>query len=188
MERSDEYELVKRVQAGDGEAFSELYEAHFEWVYKFLRVKVSDVHIAQELTQDVFMRAYESISQFRVDGSFGAWINGITQRVLLEHFRRKKNWDKHAPKFLNEYIHDGYPSLFQEVDAQLDNQELLERVLANLTDIQRKILIMRIGEEKTTGEVAKEIYGEDTPENRHKVSSNLLRAIQTAAESARLMR
>jgi RNA polymerase sigma-70 factor (ECF subfamily) len=84
MEKSDEYKLVKKVQAGDGEAFSELYEAHFEWVYKFLRVKVSDVHIAQELTQDVFMRAYESISQFRVDGSFSAWINGITQRVLLE--------------------------------------------------------------------------------------------------------
>lgn len=187
MKKADEDALVEKVQTGDIDAFSCLYEEHFEWAYKFFRVKVSDIHVAQELTQDVFVRALEDISKFRVDGSFGAWLNGIAKHVLLEYFRRKKNWNKHSPKFLHEYIHEG-PSISQEADTRLDNKQLVDQVLANLTDIQRKILIMRVCDEKTPGEVAEVIYGEDTPDNRHRVSSNLLRAIRTAAGAAKLVR
>lgn len=188
MKKADEHELITRIQAGDNDAFSGLYEEHFEWVYKFFRGKVSDIQTAQELTQDVFVRALESISQFRSDGSFGAWINGISKKVLYEYFRQRKHWDKHAPKFLEDLVNDGYPSLFQEIDNQLDNRQLLSQMLSNLTEIQQKILFMRVAESRTTGEVAKEIYGEDTPDNRHKVSSNLAKAIQAAATAARLIK
>jgi len=64
-----ESELIKRAKKHDGEAFSLLYEANFERVFRYIKFKVGSQPEAEDMTQQVFVKAYEALPSFK-DVSF----------------------------------------------------------------------------------------------------------------------
>lgn len=188
MDAAEENKLVERVQAGDDKAFEAIYDAHFDWVFKRIRTKVAQTGVAEELAQDVFLRAFTGISEFQAGSNLGAWLNGITRNVLLEYYRQQRLWKKHAPQLLDDFVNDDYADLFITAERESDNRELLANILYGLPESQRHILVMRIGHGKPTSEVAQIVYGADTPENRHKVTSQLYRALKAAMSIAQAIR
>lgn len=89
--RTETAALVARIQAGDREAFAELYRRCFDRVYGLLRVLLRDAHEAEDVTQQVFINALEAIDQYESRGRpFEAWLLTIARNQAITHFRRMR--------------------------------------------------------------------------------------------------
>jgi RNA polymerase sigma factor (sigma-70 family) len=79
---------VRRAQAGDIDAFELLYREHAGRVYALcLRLVAGDRRAATELMQDVFIRAWRSLSTFRGDSAFSSWLHRLAVNTMLENVR-----------------------------------------------------------------------------------------------------
>lgn len=74
---------VARAAAGDRSAFESLYRQHVNRVFSLCARMVTDRGRAEELTQDVFVRAWEKLHLFRGDSSFSTWLHRLTVNVVL---------------------------------------------------------------------------------------------------------
>lgn len=83
---SSDFELLAAWSRGEMRAGDELFERHFESLYRFFRNKVS--HAVHDLVQDTLLRCTESKDAFRKKGSFRAFLFGIARRVLHDHLRK----------------------------------------------------------------------------------------------------
>lgn len=77
---------VARAAAGDTAAFESLYAAHVARVHGLAR-RMAGPDAADELTQDVFVRAWQKLGTFRGDASFGTWLHRLAVNVIIERFR-----------------------------------------------------------------------------------------------------
>jgi RNA polymerase sigma-70 factor (ECF subfamily) len=85
----DEVALVRAAQAGDRAAFGSLYQIYSRMVYGILlaHVKYCD---AEDLLQDVFLKAMQQLSSLREASSVGAWLASIARRTGVDHHRRSR--------------------------------------------------------------------------------------------------
>lgn len=74
---------VALAAAGDRQAFERLYRQHVNRVYSLCARMVADRQRAEELTQDVFVRAWEKLRLFRGESSFGTWLHRMAVNVVL---------------------------------------------------------------------------------------------------------
>lgn len=80
--------IVERVQAGDTEAFAELYRMYEGPVFRFIWGKVKDRHLAEDLTADTFVRAFRAIGRFEWSGrEYGALLMSIARNLTYDHFK-----------------------------------------------------------------------------------------------------
>ncbi len=85
-----EASLVAAAQGGDDRAFESLYRAHVGRVFALARRLADDPEHAGELTQDVFVRAWERLGSFRAESSFGTWLYRLAVNVILSD--RRSTW------------------------------------------------------------------------------------------------
>jgi RNA polymerase sigma-70 factor (ECF subfamily) len=79
---------VRRAQAGNVDAFEQLYREHAGRIYALcLRLKAGDVSDATELMQDVFIKAWRRLETFRGDCAFGSWLHRLAVNTMLENAR-----------------------------------------------------------------------------------------------------
>ena len=74
---------VALAASGDRRAFERLYRTHVNRVFAVCARMVNDRSHAEELTQDVFVRAWEKLSQFRGEAAFGTWLHRLAVNVVL---------------------------------------------------------------------------------------------------------
>jgi len=93
-------QLVRRAQTGDADAFGRLYRLHVGRVYALcLRIE-GDAARADELTQDVFVRAWERLPGFRGESAFGTWLHRLAVNVVLAD--RRAAWRRDRRVTLDE--------------------------------------------------------------------------------------
>ena len=86
-----EESLIQRAKQGEPEAFEQLYEANFDRIYRYLLLKVRNRADAEDMTQQVFLKALESIGSFRWRGvPFSAWLFRIARNQAVDYFRKKR--------------------------------------------------------------------------------------------------
>jgi RNA polymerase sigma-70 factor (ECF subfamily) len=78
---------VALARLGDTAAFTQLYRGHVARVYDFAAWRLSDRHAAEEVTQEVFLRAFRGIAGCRDGAAFGGWLLGIARFVIADHYR-----------------------------------------------------------------------------------------------------
>ena len=81
--------LIRRVLAGEPDAFEGLVAAHGRVVYRLAYRLTGNVHDAEDLTQDVFVRVFRSLHTYQ-PGTFEGWLHRITTNVFLDKMRRKQ--------------------------------------------------------------------------------------------------
>lgn len=74
---------VALAASGDRQAFERLYRSHVNRVFAVCARMVHDRTLAEELTQDVFVRAWDKLSLFRGDSAFGTWLHRLAVNVVL---------------------------------------------------------------------------------------------------------
>jgi len=81
-------ELVLAAQAGDRDAFGELFERYRPAIVALAMRRVHNAHEAEELTQDVFVQAMQKMEQLRVPEAFGGWLRRIVHRMAINRLTR----------------------------------------------------------------------------------------------------
>ncbi len=148
----DEESLVRRAQHHDQGAFSQLYEEHFDKIYRYIAFKIGNATEAEDMTQQVFLNALKSISSFKWKGvPFSAWLFRIAHNQIVDHLRKKK----HATVPLDESLagsDDNNPQLV--VEQKLDIERML-LATKQLTEAQREVISLRFAGELPIAQVAK---------------------------------
>lgn len=86
----DESRLVERARAGDDQAFAALFEQFHAPILNYLHRMVSDRAVAEDLTQDTFIKAYKALPKTKPDLAFKAWLYRIATNTAISHMRRGK--------------------------------------------------------------------------------------------------
>jgi RNA polymerase sigma-70 factor (ECF subfamily) len=85
-----ETHLVRRAVAGDDAAFEGLYRRHVARIHSLVR-RMTDGTMADEVTQDVFVRAWTKLASFRGESAFGTWLYRLAVNVVLSHRRSERS-------------------------------------------------------------------------------------------------
>jgi RNA polymerase sigma-70 factor, ECF subfamily len=137
--RLEEAELVRAAQGGDRTAFGSLYEQYSRMVHGILLAHVSYTD-AEDLVQDVFLRAMQQLHSLRDASAFGRWLAAIARRLAVDLHR------KYRPA-LDAQDAPGGSQLNREVFEVLD-------ALRDLPKAYRETLILRLVEGMTGPEIA----------------------------------
>lgn len=81
-------DLISRCLAGDAEAERALYDAHVDRIYRLVFRMAGDGDLAEDFTQETFIRAFERLEQFRGDASLATWLHSIAVSVTLNGMRK----------------------------------------------------------------------------------------------------
>jgi RNA polymerase sigma-70 factor, ECF subfamily len=89
MNQPEETTLVRRAQAGDQEAFMTLIERYRRLVYRLLLASTNNAHAAEDLAQDVILKAWTNLKSFQPGTCFRAWLTRIARNTFLNSQRKK---------------------------------------------------------------------------------------------------
>ena len=162
---SSDNELIKRAQAGDTDAFCALAQAYERRIYSLAFHYCREPHDAEDLSQEVWIKAYSALATFRYESSFYTWLRKITINCFLNHRRsakafpwQRQNTDATAIK---DYAIKGDAGLAAtRLEITTQNQLTLEKVmraLGNVTPQQRLAFLLKHQEEMTYEEISREL-------------------------------
>lgn len=81
-------EVLSRAQAGDAEAFGELYDQYVGFVYRYIYYRIGSVALAEDLTSETFLRALRRLPSYQWQGrDFGAWLVTIARNLVADHYK-----------------------------------------------------------------------------------------------------
>src|SRR5229473_7239291 len=89
-------DLVARACQGDQEAFRLIFERYSRPLISFIYDQVSNRDVAEELTQETFVRAYRSLHTLRAEAKLSTWLFGIAKNVARESLRARQRNDRHV--------------------------------------------------------------------------------------------
>jgi RNA polymerase sigma-70 factor (ECF subfamily) len=150
----DEERLVKLAKQRDSESFGKLYDRHFDRIYRYLYFKTGSPEVAQDLTQEVFLKAWDAIDSYKLKGMpFSAWLFRIAHNQLVDHLRKKTRRKETA---LEETVaaSDANPAALIEDSITIEE---LAAACARLPEDQQEILSLRFAGGMSTAEVAQAV-------------------------------
>jgi RNA polymerase sigma-70 factor, ECF subfamily len=145
--------LVDRAQKGDRAALEELYLIHFDRIYSYLHMTVSNRHDAEDLTTQTFVKMLESIGRFRWQSApFSAWLFRIAHNLSMDHFRARRRWQPEEE--VPEPVGSEEPSAEAEAMQSIGRQSMLE-LIDTLSQEQQQVLTLKFVFNFTNADVAK---------------------------------
>ncbi len=146
--------LVGLAQSGDREAFGRLYSGYFSPIYRFLYWRTKHKETAEDLTQTVFLKAYEAIGTFKNTGApFLSWLYTIARNLYLDHCKKKKSLLPDEPNAFWESLPGSLPDPDKGA-RERENKEALRQAMGQLSDEQQEVVILRFIEERSYEEIA----------------------------------
>lgn len=148
----DEKNLVSRAQKGDEVAFSQLYEEYFDKIYRYIVIRMGDRMEAEDITQQVFLKALQSINSFKWKGApFSAWLYRIAHNQLVDYLRKTK---RRTSVPLDEITLAADSDPQEDVEKEFDIRQL-SAAIQHLTESQRAVISLRFSSELPIAEVAR---------------------------------
>jgi RNA polymerase sigma-70 factor, ECF subfamily len=145
----DQRPLIERARRGDASAHRALYETHVDRIFRLTFRLTGREHLAQELTQDTFVRAFAGIGAFRGESAFGTWLHTIAVSVTLNELKRRKREDARlAP------LEDALTVMQSSPRSDPILRERLAAAVAALPEGCRTVFLMHDAEGYTHEEIA----------------------------------
>ena len=149
--KQTEAQLINRAVNGDAEAFGDLYEYHLDPIYHYIFYRVSNRQDAEDLTEGVFLKAWQAIGDFEQNGvPFRAWLYRIAHNTVVDHYRMQK--DTQSIEGM-EQIRDKQVHIEQQLSFQ-ERSEQLTRIIKKLSPLHQHVLILRFINGLSHSEVA----------------------------------
>ena len=151
--KNDDVAIIRRVLAGDETAFAELVNKYQKPVHALAWRKVGDFHIAEDITQDTFLKVYQRLSTLKDPNQFSGWIYVITANLCATWLRKKRIQTQPLEGTDTTMIQeDAYSRHVTEerrstaVEAQ---REVVKKLLAKLKESERTVMTLHyLGEMK----------------------------------------
>lgn len=159
MTRGDDADLLRRAQRGDRLAFGVLYDRHASAVFWQAHGVLGDADLAQDVAQETFVTAWRRLNDITVvDGSLAPWLLVTARYTALNHRRRRRRPD-HDALSLDDSSHET-AAASASVHDQAEQREVrrqIERVLEELTPLERRIYDLCVEEGRTYEQAAQEL-------------------------------
>jgi RNA polymerase sigma-70 factor (ECF subfamily) len=133
----DDGDLVARARAGDSVAFERLFERYHAAILNYIHRMVGDRALAEDLTQDAFIKAYRALPSTRPDLAFKAWLYRIATNTAISHLRRRK-LVKWIP-ILSDQDH----ATDESVERSIGHKHDVEQALAKIPQHYAAALLLR---------------------------------------------
>lgn len=142
LERSREQTLIRNAQRGDQKAFSALYRANVDKIYRYIFHRVDSAQVAEDLTADVFLRMVEGLKAYQ-DRNMPllVWLYRIAHARVVDHYRRNERRGGHEDIEAIDIASDE-EDIDEQIDLQFD-KAYLQKALAALTSSQRQVVVLR---------------------------------------------
>jgi len=140
----EDFQLIREFQNGDASAFERLVKKYQDRVFNVIYCFTGRKEDTQDLAQDVFLKLYTSLSQFKFESSFYSWLYRITLNVCIDDMRRRK---LRRLVSLSQWFQDlkgskSHPTP-DEVMEQKELGEIIQQGLNQLSKDYRAIIILR---------------------------------------------
>jgi RNA polymerase sigma-70 factor (ECF subfamily) len=153
-EQLEDFELIRRSQTGDTEAFGALVVRYQNRLFTMICCMVGDENDAWDLAQEGFVKAWRSIQRFEGRSSFYTWLYRITLNLAIDLLHRR---GRHSEVELDESL----PSLIPGPKANYERAEMREGInvaLAQLSPEHRAVIVMREIDDMTYLEIAEVLH------------------------------
>jgi RNA polymerase sigma-70 factor, ECF subfamily len=137
----NEQRLIERVLSGDPAAERELYDSHVDRVYRLAFRLAGSAELAEEFTQDAFIRAFDRLSGFRGESALATWLHAITVSVTLNGLRkikrlRGRHVELDAADNVGTPAHEPMVHLRERLHAAIDGLAEPYRVVFVMHDVE----------------------------------------------------
>ncbi len=156
----EDIELVRQALSGSQEAFRELLLRYQRPVLSLVRRMVRDQAVAEELTQEVFLKAFRALDSFDQRRRFSSWLFKIAHNTAIDHLRRRQidtvpleTSDQEEPDLLAVLPESGT----EDPDARTHRRDLamaIEIAIGRLRPLYREVIVLRYQEGLTYEEIA----------------------------------
>ena len=152
MERTEQ-DAIRRVLAGDRDAYRVLMDCHFQSVYRVAFRVTANEEDAEEAAQEAFLRAYRKLPDFRGDAKFGTWVYRIAMRCALDVVeRRTRDAGWRAERVGTDFEMGEVQVMDERANAErillnAEAQKMREAAMATLTPMERTAFALRHMEE-----------------------------------------
>lgn len=151
MPHDEEYLWVQRSQAGDRSAFALLVDRYWSRIYRWLYGLTGAVPVAEDLTQEAFLKAWSRLTSFQAGTQFRAWLYQIARHALIDWQRRSR----HQPnQTLLEVLPDREPGPVATV-LDRETQTLVRQAVERLPLLFREPFLLRTQEDLGYTEIAR---------------------------------
>ena len=152
--KTTDIEIIHRILNGDDTAFTELVKKYQKPVHALVWRKIGDFHIAEEITQDTFLTAYQELATLKKPQSFSSWLYVIAANNCSTWLRKKRLWTESLEDTrLQEATYSGYvvaENERTEVEAQ---REVVKKLLAKLQESERTVITLHYFGEMSSSEI-----------------------------------
>ena len=157
--RNDDARLIQCVLEGDDAAFAELVKKYQQPVHALVWRKVGDFHVAEEITQDTFLKAYQKLTTLKEPQRFASWLYVIATNRCKAWLRRKRLWmqslDATGGMQLEKATYSGYVISENERVTAESQREVVKQLLAKLQESERTVMTLHYFGEMTCEEISK---------------------------------
>ena len=188
--KNDDTKLIQRVLAGDDNAFSVLVRKYQKQVHALAWRKIGDFHIAEEITQDTFLKAYKRLSTLKKPQRFASWLYVIAANRCSSWLRKKRLWtqpleqlEETDNELLQKATYSGYVIEENERTAVAAQRDVVKKLLAKLQESERTVITLHYFGEMSCTEI-----GEFLGVSANTIKSRLRRAQQHLKKEEPMMR
>ena len=147
----DDAELIARVQSGEVEAFGDLYQRYLDLIYRYIRVRVVEDRVAEDLTEVVFLRSFEALGRYKERGRpFSAFLYQVARNLLVDHYRQRK--EEVSIEDVNQMATSA-PAVDEQV-IQSERIREIEHALTSLPSDYQEVIRLRVILALSTEDVA----------------------------------
>jgi RNA polymerase sigma factor (sigma-70 family) len=147
-------EIAERIGQSAAEAFAGFYEQYLPKVYRYISYRISDTHMAEDITAVVFEKALTKFKSFSPQkASFSTWIFTIARNTLTDHYRTSGKVQTVSGDSLAGVTKQETP--LEEISEREEEIRLLQSYVAQLSKVEQEIISLKFGGEMTNRQIAK---------------------------------
>ncbi|MCY3740475.1 MAG: sigma-70 family RNA polymerase sigma factor [Candidatus Poribacteria bacterium] len=186
---NDNVELIHRILSGEDEAFSVLVRKYQRRVHALIWRKIGDFHIAEEITQDAFLKVYKKLPTLKNPNLFDGWLYVIANRLCLNWIQRNKpairqqSIETTPIEEIEKSFYANYESEHRETEAAEHHREIVKNLLEKLPESERTVMTLHY-----LGEMSCKAIGEFLGVSPNTVKSRLQRARNRLKEQEDMIR
>ena len=158
MEKAQDGMLVRRVKEGDKDAFGELVGRYKRRIY-FVAYRMTNSHSdADDFSQEAFMKAYESIGNFREESSFSTWLYRIVVNITINHLKKAGKMQTFTLDENMSFKHSDLASVVDNPEKIAEERELhkeITKAIESLPLEQKTVVVLTILEGLPHKEIAR---------------------------------
>lgn len=144
-------DLVAQAVQGNSQAFRQLFDRHYRRIYALVWRLAGDHDSAHDVTQEVFIKVWRSLTSFRGESKFSTWLHTVATHVAISELRKQKRWQQGL------VLTDDPTYSEQLAGAQSTDVSLLDRLILRLPVQMRWVFVLHCIEGLRHEEVAQEL-------------------------------